>query len=139
MARILVVDDNQSVRAAIGAMLEHEGHTAVLVEGGRSGSRAIQCEDFDLLMVDIFMPEMDGFEFITLARKQRPALPIIVMSGSSFGRDHPSTPDFLRMATKLGADWSLCKPFRPAALHEALETCLPDCRRASPPADKPSA
>jgi CheY-like chemotaxis protein len=120
MAHILVVDDNPSLRTTLNLMLQHEGHSAVLVEGGRAGIKAIQSEDFDLLIVDVFMPEMDGFEVISLMREHRPALPIIAISGSA-----TSTPDFLGMTTKLGATCWLRKPFRQADLHEALETCLP--------------
>jgi CheY-like chemotaxis protein len=123
MAHILVVDDNPSLRTALNLMLQHEGHSAVLVEDGRAGVEAIQNEDFDVLIVDIFMPEMDGFEVISLMRAHKPSLPIIAISGSA-----TSSPDFLAMTTKLGATCRLRKPFRQADLHQALAACLPASR-----------
>lgn len=70
-------------------MLQHEGHSAVLVEDGRAAVEAIQSEDFDVLIVDIFMPEMDGFEVISLMRAHKPSLPIIAISGSAVR--HPTS------------------------------------------------
>jgi DNA-binding NtrC family response regulator len=63
---------------------------------------------------------MDGLEAIRLVRKSKPDLPIIVISGSAGA----STPDFLNMATKLGAIESIQKPFRPNTLFEVVEKCL---------------
>lgn len=124
MARILVVDDSSAVRAAIAIMLEREGFDALLVDGGRAGVETVAAQEFDVLIVDVFMPEMDGFEFIRSVRQQKPNLPIIAISGGSFGSDAPGAPDFLSMATKLGAIRSLRKPFKPADLYDAINACL---------------
>lgn len=124
MARILVVDDSSAVRAAIAIMLEREGFDALLVDGGRAGVETVATQEFDVLIVDMFMPEMDGFEFIRSVRQQKPNLPIIAISGGSFGSDAPGAPDFLSMATKLGAIRSLRKPFKPADLYDAINACL---------------
>lgn len=124
MARILVVDDNVAVRTSLGTMLERDGFEVELVDNGRAGLRSMAVEDFDALIVDIFMPEMDGFEFIRTVREQKPALPIIAISGSTFGCDTTSKPDFLSMATRLGATHSLRKPFTPADLRAAIQLCL---------------
>jgi CheY-like chemotaxis protein len=120
MARILVVDDNPSVRTTIRLMLETDGHSVILVENGRDGARAIEAEPIDLLIVDVFMPEMDGFELIQFVRKRNPDLPIIAISGSE------AAPDFLAMARSFGAVRSIRKPFRPADLRDALRDCLID-------------
>jgi CheY-like chemotaxis protein len=77
-----------------------------------------------LLIVDVFMPGMDGLETIRLVHRQRPELPILVISGNAFPTDSNPTPDFLNMATKLGAITSLRKPFRPAELLTAVARCL---------------
>jgi CheY-like chemotaxis protein len=98
---------------------------------GRAGSRAIETEDFDLLLVDIFMPGMDGFETIRHVCEHRPHLPILVMSGMSMEPGVPAAPDFLSMATRLGALRSIKKPFRPHELLSAITDCLEKSGRAA--------
>jgi DNA-binding response OmpR family regulator len=128
MAKILVIDDDNAVRSVLMILLEQWGHRVVTARDGRSGLAAAERDRFDLLIIDIFMPEMDGFETIRLVRQSKPTLPIIVISG---GSRHASEPDFLAMARKLGAIESLHKPFRPDALSAAIEACLgPDAGKA---------
>ena len=88
--------------------------------------------EFDLLFLDIFMPGMDGFETMRMVRQQHPQLPIIVISGRPISSEADSTPDFLTMATKLGAVSSLQKPFRPSDLLAAVAGCLEAQRGARP-------
>lgn len=121
MARILVIDDDHAVRSVVTLLLTQKGHEVVTAQDGRRGIQTAEREDFDLLIIDLFMPEMDGFETIRTVRKSKPAIPIIVISGAA-GRT--SGPDFLTMATKLGAIESIPKPFRPDALFKAAEACL---------------
>jgi DNA-binding response OmpR family regulator len=124
MARILVIDDDRAVRTAVQMVLEHEGLEVRVADDGRDGLKIIKAESFDLLIVDVFMPGMDGLETIRLVHEQRPELPIIVMSGMSFRTATAPAPDFLSMATKLGAVCSLKKPFRPRELLAVVAGCL---------------
>lgn len=122
VANILVIDDDPAVRATVEIVLNRDGHEVVTANDGRKGLQLFQAGQFDLLIVDIFMPDMDGLETIGLVRKVRPATPIIVISGYHAGAG--LTPDFLNMATKLGALHSLQKPFRPAELLATIAACL---------------
>lgn len=122
MARVLVIDDDAGIRATIRTLLELHGFEVVLATGGSAGVRALRAEPYDLVIVDVFMPDMDGFETIRLLRKLRPAMPIIVVSG--FGVGKSSAPDFLGMATKLGADFSLAKPFTAVELLNCVSACV---------------
>jgi DNA-binding response OmpR family regulator len=124
MARILVIDDDRAVGMAIRVALEHEGFAVEVVNDGQAGIERIKVEDFDLLMVDIFMPGMDGLETIRLVREYRPQIPILVMSGMTFRSGPGPAPDYLTMATKLGAVRSLKKPFRPRELLAVIAECL---------------
>jgi DNA-binding NtrC family response regulator len=121
MARILVIDDDEAIRSVLTMLISQKNHEVVTAQDGRRGLKATTNDHFDLLIIDIFMPEMDGLEAMRLVRKDRPDLPIIVMSGSG-NRD--TLPDFLAMATKLGAIESIPKPFRPAELFEVVEKSL---------------
>jgi DNA-binding response OmpR family regulator len=124
MQRILVIDDDTSVRVAIKTLLEHEGFEVVAAEDGRAGLEALESTPFDLVVVDIFMPGMDGLETITALHRRVPGVPIIAMSGFMFRDSSAPAPDFLSMAAKLGAASSLHKPFRPRELIAAVRACL---------------
>jgi CheY-like chemotaxis protein len=124
MAKILIVDDDGAVRTTIQLLLERAGHSVVAASDGRKGLALFEAEDFDLLFLDIFMPGMDGIETMRMVHAQRPLVPIIVISGNPILMESAKGPDFLTMATKLGAVSSLQKPFKPAALLEAVANCL---------------
>src|SRR2546423_15669452 len=103
MPRVLVVDDDKAVRTVIKTVLELEGFDVVVAEDGRSGIAAIQSYSFDVVIVDIFMPGMDGLETIRVFNKYAPSVPVIAISGFLFRDSSIPAPDFLSMATKLGA------------------------------------
>ncbi len=107
MARILIVDDESAVRVTIRLLLERAGHSVVTAGDGRDGFAIFAAEAFDLLLLDIFMPGMDGLETMRRVRQQRPLTPIIIISGNLARTDSTSGPDFLTMATRLGAVRSL--------------------------------
>jgi len=125
------VDDDAAVQLTIRLLLQRAGHSVVTADGGRKGLAACLTEDFDLLFLDIFMPGMDGFETMRLVRQHRPQIPIIVISGRPISSEGDAVPDFLTMATKLGAISSLQKPFRPADLLAAVAGCLEAAGRGS--------
>ena len=129
MARILIVDDDAAVQATIRLLLERAGHSVVTAGDGRKGLAQFEAGDFDLLFLDIFMPGMDGFETMRMVHQLRPLIPIIVISGRPIASDEAAAPDFLTMATKLGAVSSLQKPFKPAALLAAVADALEAARR----------
>ena len=126
------MDDDAAVQLTIRLLLQRAGHSVVTADGGRKGLAACLTEDFDLLFLDIFMPGMDGFETMRLVHQHRPQIPIIVISGRPISSEGDAAPDFLTMATKLGAISSLQKPFRPADLLAAVAGCLEAAGRSSP-------
>ena len=113
-------------------LLERAGHSVVTADDGRKGVALCQTGNFDLLFLDIFMPGMDGFETMRMVRQRQPQLPIIVISGRPISLDANTAPDFLTMATKLGAISSLQKPFRPADLLAAVTGSLEAADRGAP-------
>ena len=133
LANILIVDDDTAVQATIRLLLERAGHGVVVANDGRKGLAIFETGDFDLLFLDIFMPGMDGLETMRRVHQQQPGIPIIVISGNPVTYDYGSGPDFLTMATKLGAVRSLQKPFKPAALLAAVAASLEAAQCVSPP------
>ena len=136
MAKILVVDDDSAVQVTIRLLLERAGHSVVAAGDGRKGLAVFEAGDFDLLLLDIFMPGMDGLETMRLVHQQQPLIPIIVISGNPVTSESGSGPDFLTMASKLGAVSSLQKPFKPAALLAAVARCLETARDTSKSPDR---
>jgi CheY-like chemotaxis protein len=125
MMRILVIDDDRSVGAAIETVLRNNDCTVVLRNTSQLGIEAFDRSSFDLVMVDIFMPEPDGLETIKYLRERAPAIPIVAMSGFRFRSTIVPTLDFLEMAVALGATCCLRKPFGPEQMMAAVNACLP--------------
>ncbi len=132
MANILIVDDDPAVQLTIRLLLERAGHQVTVAGDGRKGLALVEGNQFDLLFLDIFMPGMDGLETMRHVRALQPKIPIIVISGRSITPDAYAEPDFLKMATKLGAVASLQKPFRSDALLATVDRCLTPAPSSSP-------
>jgi CheY-like chemotaxis protein len=132
MARVLVVDDDPMVCMAIEVYLERHNFQVTIADGGESGLRALDSQSFDLMIVDIFMPHMRGFESIRIFHERAPSLPLIAMSGYAFANLNTPAPDFLRMALELGASRCLRKPFTPVALLTAINECLSETKDRYP-------
>jgi CheY-like chemotaxis protein len=124
LAKILVVDDDPVMQLTARRLLEHAGHAVAVAEDGIKGLAQAQAESFDLLVLDIFMPGMDGFETMRRVLERRPDLPIIITSGRSQVPSLVQEPDYMAMALKLGAVSALPKPFKPAQLLATVADCL---------------
>jgi DNA-binding NtrC family response regulator len=128
MASILVIDDDRAVLATIKILLERAAHAVEAVDNSRTGLQLVERQNFDLLIVDIFMPGMDGFETMRQVHQSRPEMPVIVISGQQFSLASEHAPDFLHMATRLGAISSLQKPFKAPELLAVVNGCLSSSR-----------
>ena len=124
MTRVLVIDDDRSVGAAIQMMLARQDCDTVVAQDAQAGVQAFEASKFDVVMVDIFMPGLDGLETIKGIRERAPRVPIVAMSGFRFRNSMACAPDFLGMAAKLGATFCLRKPFAPQQLMAAINSCL---------------
>lgn len=124
MPHVLVVDDDPLVRATIEVALLRKGFEVTLADGGEAGLNALASAAFDVMIVDIFMPKMRGFESIRIFHERAPATPLIAISGYAFASTTSPSPDFLRMAIELGASCCLRKPFTPNALVTVINECL---------------
>lgn len=131
MPRVLVVDDDPMVCVAIEVCLQRQGFEVTVADGGETGMRALENATFDVMLVDVFMPHMRGFEAIRIFHERAPDIPVIAMSGYAFANADRG-PDFLRMTIELGAAACLRKPFTPqaliAAVHECLARSIPSAR-----------
>ncbi len=122
MTRVLVIDDDKFVRASIRAVLESAGHMVADVGDADEGIAMQRANPFDVVVVDLVMPQKEGLETIRELKISYPDLPIIAISG---GGDIVRK-NFVQTATAFGANATLEKPFGGdellGALHEAMRT-----------------
>jgi len=105
---IMVVDDNQDMLKIINRTLELEGYTVITASDGRAALALLEEHSPDLIILDIMMPETDGFQVLELLR-ERSNVPVIMLTARR-------EPLLVQKALLLGADDYIKKPFRPLVL-----------------------
>jgi CheY-like chemotaxis protein len=120
MARILLIEDDDSVRTMLRLTLVHCGHTVIEARNGVEGLARFQHANADLVITDIVMPEKDGLEVVMELRGNHPSVKIIAISGADSGGD------YLDSARLMGAAKVLLKPFTNEVLIAAINDVLPE-------------
>jgi DNA-binding NtrC family response regulator len=127
-AHILVIDDDDMIRDSIRDVLVRAGYRVTGAANGEQGLEALASQRFDAVITDILMPEKEGVETIIEIRKALPDTPIIAMSGGGRVKNlHP-----LKIATKIGANKSLAKPFDAKELLSLVQEVVPSPSKAVP-------
>ena len=114
---ILIVDDDPQVRRLCRKTLEEFGYTVSEARNGKEALAAIDKTSYDLIVLDLSMPDMDGIEFLMAVRSELPKLKIVAISGFLGGT-------MLRPAQQLGCTATLTKPFSPEALLSVVDQVL---------------
>src|SRR5438128_2457913 len=116
MAKLLLCDDEEPLCRGLARLLRSISFDVVTADGP-TGLARLNEEHFDVIVTDLRMPGVNGFEILDAARKRSPGTPVIVMSGSA------EIPDAVR-AMRAGARDFLIKPFELKGLEEALASVL---------------
>jgi DNA-binding response OmpR family regulator len=116
MSQVLVVDDAQELRARIRLLLEQAGHDVLEAADGRSCLRVLYAHKPDVVLLDVSMPDMDGWEALERIRELTD-VPILMVSA----RD--ATPERVR-GLRQGADDYIVKPFEPDELLARIDVAL---------------
>ncbi len=116
---ILVVDDNQMNRRTLVYSLEKQGHTVASAENGQQALDMIRTDSFDLVLLDIVMPEMDGYQVLERMKGDNTLrdIPVIVISAVD-------EMDSVVRCIKMGAEEYLPKPFNAVLLRARIGACL---------------
>ncbi|GAB6090070.1 response regulator [Spirochaeta dissipatitropha] len=120
MYKILIVDDEDAVRDSIQETLKSEGYLCYEANNGYQALKICADEQFNLILSDVVMPDMEGIEFLRILRDKQIKTPVILMSGHSVGVQ------FLKSARLLGASGELSKPFSKSELLMEIEKYLPE-------------
>lgn len=121
MAKILIIDDEPPVRSALRRILQAEGHEVLEAGNGAEAVDIVEGEPVDAVFTDIFMPEMDGIEFVLWVVERFPERPVVAMSGGG------ATPmdTALGDARALGAADVVEKPLDTGRVRGVLSEILP--------------
>ncbi|MBR8680081.1 response regulator transcription factor [Lactococcus lactis subsp. lactis] len=107
--KILIIEDEKNLARFVSLELEHEGYATEIKDNGRSGLEEATSKDYDLILLDLMLPELDGFEVARRLRKEKDT-PIIMMTARDSTMDRVAGLD-------IGADDYITKPF---AIEELL-------------------
>lgn len=124
MPHVLVIDDQAYARAAVAVALRTNGFDVTGFENGRVALSAMENEHFDLAIVDIYMPNMDGVKLIRGLRERCPDLAVIAMSGAFLSSNGRTVLDILPATGDLANVIRLKKPFRAETLMRAVQVAL---------------
>ena len=126
--KLLIVDDEQKIRELIGKYATFEGYTFAEAENGMMAVEMVRNQAFDLIIMDIMMPELDGFSASREIRKSNPSVPIILLSAR--GEEYDKIHGF-----ELGIDDYVVKPFSPKELMLRIGAVLRRANASTPSDD----
>jgi len=117
--QILIVDDNETKRDLLFRQLERQGYTVAIAADGLEGLHLLQTQPFDLILLDLIMPEMNGFEVLERLKTDDNLYHIPVIMISSLDEI-----DSVVRCIEMGAEDYLSKPFKPVLLRAKITACL---------------
>ncbi len=122
--RVLVVDDDTGICRSIQEMLAAEGCVVETASDGAEGLRRIESADFDVILTDVVMPEMDGYELYSIVRERYPNLPVLMMTAFHYDKDH-----IIKRSKLKGLKGVLFKkPVDPMKLRQVIRETLDDSK-----------
>jgi CheY-like chemotaxis protein len=133
-ARILVVEDHENNLALVKYLLKEFGHVPVGMRDSKAGLEMALSEPFDLILIDILMPGMDGFEFARRIRSEAPQshAPLIALTALAMVGDRD------RILAS-GFDGYVSKPIRPRSFVQEVDAFLPPDKRSQRTLPMPTA
>lgn len=129
--RLLVVDDDLGVCHSLEDLLRGEGCQVEIASSGKKAMEVFEKRAFDLILSDVVMPDMDGYELYKAVKKQNPGLPVILMTAFYYDKDH-----VIKRSSLEGLEGVIFKkPVNPARLKRVI---LQQCGRRTADADRPA-
>lgn len=122
--RVLVIDDDPDLQVLVGMLLDRLGVKSTPAETAVEGLRLLQEAPYDLVILDLMLPDMDGFDLLAVLRKDEAlnTLPVLILSARA-------DPDAISRGLELGADGYLTKPYLPHSLTSRVKEMLAQGRQ----------
>jgi len=119
--RILLADDEEDIKTVVTMFLESQGYEVVTAYDGLDTLEKVRSEKPDLILLDIMMPVLDGYEVCKRLKEdeQTAHIPILILSAAAHAES-------VKRGLKAGAQDYIIKPFEPEKLHEKIEQVLAD-------------
>jgi DNA-binding response OmpR family regulator len=128
MSRLLIVDDEEKIRSMIVKYAKHEGFETEEAANGMEAVEKCEAKDYDLCIMDIMMPELDGFSAVKEIKKTKPNMPFIMLS--ALGEEYDKVHGF-----DVGVDDYVTKPFSSKELMMRIHAILKRVNPSSTAAD----
>ncbi|MDI6873067.1 MAG: response regulator [Actinomycetota bacterium] len=115
--KVLVIDDEPAIHKLLQTILEHEGFQIMGLEERKDTRETVARRRPDVIILDIMMPEVDGFQILKMLKEDEETrdIPVLVLTVRSLREDR-------EMAMALGADLYMTKPFQPSELVEVVRS-----------------
>jgi CheY-like chemotaxis protein len=114
--RILVVDDDMGICRTLSELLAAEGCNVATAGDGAAALKKVESEPFDIVLTDVVMPNMDGYELLRILQERYPKLPVLMMTAFHYDKDH-----IIKRSRLLGLGGVLFKkPVDPRRLREVI-------------------
>jgi len=118
MKRVLVVEDDDAMCKHLQDLLVYFGYEVRIAFNGNAALNTLKTWSADLVILDVFMPEKDGFETLLEIRRDFPAMKVLVITG----KEHLIYGKSIKFAEKLGANSTLVKPFTTRELEGCIQS-----------------
>lgn len=127
MPHILILEDEAEIAEIIAISLTRDHHTSQIAPTAQAASQHLAREAYDLLLLDVGLPDINGFDYLKILRRQHPSLPVIMLTAQDEETDRI-------LGLELGADDYIGKPFSPRELNARIKALL---RRIAPAQRQP--
>ena len=119
MSRVLVIDDESVVGTILRYAFHGEGHQILVAEGGLAGIEIARTQHPDVIVLDLMMPSVNGYDVLTILRRddETKQVPILVLTAVTMSRER-------ERCLSIGADMVMTKPFDPKDVADAVHSLL---------------
>ena len=116
---IIIVDDESDIRMVVRALLENHGYKTVEVQDGAEALMLLRKRDFDLMVLDVMMPKVDGYQVMNTLKNIKPKLPVVMLTARAAQKD-------VWKGYVEGCHYYVTKPFEAQTLIRAVNYLLSD-------------
>ena len=117
MSHILILEDEVEIAEIIAIALKRDCHTSQIAPTAQAAGQHLAREAYDLLLLDVGLPDINGFDYLKILRAQHPRLPVIMLTAQDEETDRI-------LGLELGADDYIGKPFSPRELNARIKALL---------------